>query len=189
MSPAPALEEARLPTAVDLVLAFHNSHAGPTAERFVDGGGLRVWLQETGFGGLPVTDADAAAARELRDALGVLLLAHAGEGADSDALASAEAFLQRISARYPLRADVRAHSVRLRPAGESAIGVYAAILGAVSELALAGTWGRVKACRNPRCHEGFYDTTKNGSALYHAPGCRSQVSMRAYRERKKDLQA
>jgi predicted RNA-binding Zn ribbon-like protein len=75
--------------------------------------------------------------------------------------------------------------VTLRPAQDGVPGALASILAAVTELAQSGTWSRVKACRNPPCHVGFYDTTRNESATYHSPRCRSMVSMRTYRERKK----
>lgn len=44
----------------------------------------------------------------------------------------------------------------------------------------------VKACRNQPCHFGFFDRTRNSSAGFCSPGCSSQASMRAYRQRKKN---
>ncbi|MFE3700405.1 CGNR zinc finger domain-containing protein [Nocardia tengchongensis] len=44
---------------------------------------------------------------------------------------------------------------------------------------------RIKACCNPPCHFGFIDRTRNRAARYCSPGCGSQVSMRALRQRRK----
>jgi predicted RNA-binding Zn ribbon-like protein len=168
---------------MELVLSFVNTFAGGQPDRLADGAGLRAWLAEAGFDEPDVSEADAACARELRDALQAVLLAHAHEqGADAGV---AEAYLARIAARYPLVAVVGADGAQLLPAQPGFPGVLAAILAAATELALRGEWGRLKACRNPICHFGFYDTSRNASAAFHSSNCRSMVAMRAYRERKK----
>ena len=64
-------------------------------------------------------------------------------------------------------------------------GALGTILAAVAELAQGGGWDRLKACRNPPCHLGFYDRSRNASGLYCSAGCGAQVSMRAYRERRR----
>jgi predicted RNA-binding Zn ribbon-like protein len=51
----------------------------------------------------------------------------------------------------------------------------------MTELALTGTWSRIKACRN--CHFGFYDRSRNTSGAYCSNTCSTQVGMRNYRQR------
>jgi predicted RNA-binding Zn ribbon-like protein len=72
--------------------------------------------------------------------------------------------------------------VRVMSGVPAALGT---VLAATVELAQSGEWGRIKACRNPPCHFGFFDRTRNSSAGFCSPSCRSQASMRAYRARRK----
>jgi predicted RNA-binding Zn ribbon-like protein len=174
------------PAVVDTVLDFANSHAGGRPEQFADAPGLRQWLTAIGFADDAVTEADAVFARELRDALQQLLLAHAGDdNASSEAVAKAERYLERVAMRYPLAPIISEHDVTLRPTQPGLAGAIGSLLAGVATLAQAGVWTRVKACRNPICHEAFFDRSRNASAVYHGPGCASMVSMRAYRERRK----
>ncbi|MBG0817349.1 ABATE domain-containing protein [Planomonospora sp. ID82291] len=180
--------------AADLVLDFVNTRPiDGREERLADASTTARWLHATGLlhDGALVTEADAAAARELRQALVVVLLAHAGEpvgggpGESGTALEEAEAHLRRSGALYPLSPVVTAHDVRLVPAREGMPGAFGGLLAAVAELARDGTWTRVKACRNPPCHLGFYDRTRNCSAAYCSPRrCGAQVAMRSYRSRR-----
>ncbi|MFB9890510.1 CGNR zinc finger domain-containing protein [Planobispora takensis] len=177
------------PGAADLVLGFVNTRAiDGSAERLADASATGLWLRATGLvhAGTLVTEADAAAARELRQALVTVLLAHAGEpDGDGATLEAAEAYLRRSGATYPLSAVVTADDVRLLPAQAGVAGAFGALLAAVADLARKGTWARVKACRNPPCHMGFYDRTRNCSAAYCSPRrCGAQVAMRSYRSRR-----
>ncbi|GAT64854.1 CGNR zinc finger domain-containing protein [Planomonospora sp. ID91781] len=186
------------PEAADLVLDFVNTRPiDGREERLADAPAAARWLRAAGLAreGTLVTEADAAAARELRQALVTVLLAHAGEhagGGPGDggpgggtALEEAEAHLRRSGALYPLSPVVTAHDVRLVPAQEGVPGAFGGLLAAVSELARGGIWARVKACRNPPCHLGFYDRTRNCSAAYCSPKrCGAQVAMRSYRSRR-----
>jgi predicted RNA-binding Zn ribbon-like protein len=188
------------PPSAALVLEFVNTRAdgGGRIEQFDDAAGLRGWLDRielpeelrADLHDLQVTGADAASARELRDALVTLLLVHSGE-ADSlgEPLAEAESYLQRVASRYPLRSVIGAEDVTLRADQAGVPGVLASVLAGITELAQSGAWSRVKACRNPPCHFGFFDRTRNSSAGFCSPGCASQASMRAYRQRKKNAAA
>jgi predicted RNA-binding Zn ribbon-like protein len=188
------------PPSAALVLEFVNTRAdgGGRMERFGDAAGFRGWLERielprevwTDSGGLEVTGADAASARELRDALVTVLLAHAGEvNSLGEPLAQAESYLQRVTRRYPLTSMISAEGATLRASQTGVPGVLASVLAGITELAQSGAWSRVKACRNQPCHFGFFDRTRNSSAAFCSPGCASQASMRAYRQRKKDTAA
>ncbi|MEU4356185.1 CGNR zinc finger domain-containing protein [Streptomyces virginiae] len=175
---------------VETVLTFVNTRAdgGGRREVFRDGQSFAAWLAEHDeFGGHTVaTDADAAAARELRDALVTLLLAHSGdEESLGEPLQHAEQHLRRAGALYPLATMVTADGVELASPQAGVPRVFGTVLAAVTTFAQTGDWGRVKACRNPPCHFGFFDRTRNGAGLYCSTGCGSQVSMRNYRRRQR----
>ncbi|MER7703609.1 CGNR zinc finger domain-containing protein [Kitasatospora sp. NPDC097605] len=176
--------------AVETVLAFVNTRADGAGGRelFGDGDAFAAWLaacdafDDAGV----VTDADAAAARELRDALVTVLLAHAGdEEGRGEPLRRAERHLRRAGALHPLATVVTAGGVELASPQAGVERVFGTVLAAVTTFAQSGDWGRVKACRNPPCHLGFFDRTRNGGGLYCSPGCGSQVSMRNYRRRQR----
>lgn len=201
----PAVSPRTVTPAVETVLAFVNTRADGSGRRelFGDGHSFAAWLAERdgsgeshrsdgsgGFGGFGgetvVTDADAAVARELRDALVTVLLAHSGdEESLGEPLQRAERHLRRVGALYPLATVVTADGVELASPQQGVPGVFGSVLAAVTTFAQTGDWGRIKACRNPPCHFGFFDRTRNGGGLYCSTGCGSQVSMRKHRRRQR----
>lgn len=179
LSPSPAAE---------LVLGFVNTRAiDGSREELRDGAAFSQWLRQEDLiaPASLVTDADAAAARELRDALVHVLLAHAGEQDEDQGRAEAEEYLRRSAEMYPLAPVITASGVHLAPTRSGVPGALAHMLAAAADVALRGSWMRLKACRNPPCHLGFYDRTRNSSAVYCSPNrCGAQVAMRTYRSRK-----
>ncbi|MGW1885768.1 ABATE domain-containing protein [Streptomyces sp. NPDC001970] len=179
----------------DVVLQFVNTHpAGPhrLQERFGSAQDLHAWLLENAMGSQTtrVTEADAAAARELREALITVLLTHSGDkDTTPEVLARAEEYLRLIASRYPLITVVTASGASLETAQTGVPGLFGAVLANVTELAQAGVWDRVRACRHEPCHFGFFDRTRNSSAVFCGTKCGSRASMRAYRQRKKELAA
>ncbi|MEU3012145.1 CGNR zinc finger domain-containing protein [Nocardia asteroides] len=176
------------PTA--LLLHFVNTRADGAGrvEVFGTASGFADWAIEQGLldPGIVVTDSDAAAARELRDALVTVLLTHSGDPDIGDVqVAAAEQYLLQAGIRYPLTTVVTAETAQLRTGSTGVPGALGAVLAAVTEVAQSGDWIRVKACCNPPCHFGFLDRTRNRAARYCSPGCGSQVSMRALRLRRK----
>ncbi|MGW4892977.1 CGNR zinc finger domain-containing protein [Kitasatospora sp. NPDC004240] len=171
---------------VETVLAFVNTRADGSGRRelFADGDSFAAWLaQHEEFAGETVaTDADAAVARELRDALVTVLLAHSGdEESLGEPLLRAERHLRRVGSLYPLATVVTADGAQLASPQSGVPRVFGTVLAAVTTFAQSGDWRRVKACRNPPCHFGFLDRTRNGGGLYCSTGCGSQVSMRKHR--------
>jgi predicted RNA-binding Zn ribbon-like protein len=158
--------------AADLLLSFANS-----------GTGLATWLSRHA-GEAVVEDGDLVTARDLRAALLSLLRAHSGCAA-ADEVSAAQAYLRRIAVRYPLVSRIGSQGCTLAPAQDGVLGVFGAVLAAVTDLAYQGDWTRVKLCKNTACHEAFFDRTRNSSALYCSAACNSQASMRAYRSRQK----
>jgi predicted RNA-binding Zn ribbon-like protein len=159
----------------DLIVGFANS-----------GSGLTAWLARHA-GESTIDEADIVAARELRSALTTLLRAHSGCVADDTEVPAAQAYLRRVAARYPLVPQISAGGCTLLPAQAGVLGVFGAVLAAVTELAYRGEWPRVKVCKNIACHEAFCDKTRNSSGLYCSAACSSQVAMRAYRSRQKTV--
>jgi predicted RNA-binding Zn ribbon-like protein len=169
----------------ELVLGFVNSHDGADVypdrvDRLVDGERFRDWLGEHAYPA-DASDADAAAARELREALIDVVRTHSGE-VPAERLGEAEEQLRRFALRHPLTPVITTSGVTLKPAQP---GVFGEVLAGVAELSLSGQWARLKACRSHPCRWVFVDHTRNRSAVYCSPGCASKATMRAYRERKR----
>ncbi|MGV9610899.1 CGNR zinc finger domain-containing protein [Nocardia xishanensis] len=176
--------------AAALVLQFVNTRADGAGrvEVFGTASGFADWAIEHGLldAAVVVTDSDAVAARELRDALVTVLLTHSGDPDIGDAqVTEAERYLLQAGVRYPLTTVVTSETAQLLAGSTGAPGVLGAVLAAVTETAQRGDWMRIKACCNPPCHFGFIDRTRNRAARYCSPGCGSQVSMRALRQRRK----
>ncbi|MEU1532020.1 CGNR zinc finger domain-containing protein [Streptomyces fagopyri] len=180
--------------AAGLVLGFLNTRANAAGdpEVFATPDGFADWARGENLpdAGTVVTESDAVAARELRDALVTVLLAHAGDRTLGDEeVADAEARLVQASVRYPLISLIGTGGARLTGASTGTPGILGTVVAAVTQLALHDDWARLKACCNPPCHTAFVDRTRNRAARYCSPACNSQVSMRALRERRRNLPA
>jgi predicted RNA-binding Zn ribbon-like protein len=174
----------------ETLLNFVNTRAdaGGRVEQFGTGAALAEWAAEHDLldGDTVVTDADAAAARELRDALVSVMLAHSGTPeADEDTVAQAERYLGQAGSRYPLTTVVTAGGVRVGSESRGVPGVLGGVLAAITDLGLSGAWDRVKACANPPCHLGFVDRTRNRAGRFCSSTCGSQASVRAHRARQR----
>jgi predicted RNA-binding Zn ribbon-like protein len=76
--------------------------------------------------------------------------------------------------------------VQLVPAGRGARWIVSAAWSEVLLAQIAGTWPRVKRCRNEVCGSVFYDTSRNNSGAWHnTKTCGNLVNLRASRERKR----
>lgn len=150
---------------------------------------LRSWLGSRALlsPDVAVTPADAARAATFREALRVLLFAHHGEPLDRTALrmlnqAATEAHL---SPRFT--AD---GGYRLEPDASGISGALGRIVAAVSEAMDAGTWSRLKACRNDACQWAFYDSSRNRSGSWCTMAvCGNRMKGRAYRRRHREEKA
>lgn len=175
--------------AADLVVRFVNTRAAGNGqpELLGDSGALRQWLRQSKLidEATAVTEADAAEARELREALAIVLLDHVGMEMGDGMLAAAQRHLQRSAAMHPLNLIVRSDGCELVSPQTGVAAALGAILAAVSKTSAHGLWTRVKMCRNPPCHASFLDNTRNSGGLYCSSACRSQMSMRAYRDRQR----
>jgi predicted RNA-binding Zn ribbon-like protein len=125
---------------------------------------------------LGLAEGDAEAARELRESLRAVCLAHAGHPAHR-----AVTPLGELLARAPLHVTVDQHdgAARLVPAGASLASRVAA---ALADALVEGTWLRLKACEAPTCHWAYYDRSPAGRGRWCSMSvCGARAKMRRYR--------
>ena len=130
---------------------------------------------ELGLLGLP--EADVEAARELRESLRAVCLAHAGHPPHREVRP-----LDELLAAAPLVVTVAAAdgSAALRPAGPASLA--SRVAAAVAEALTAGTWLRLKACEAPDCHWAYYDRSPAGRGRWCSMSlCGARAKMRRYR--------
>lgn len=174
---------------VETVLAFVNTRADNTGrvERFGNAEDFATWARERGLiGGEAVSESEAAAARELRDALVMMLAAHSKhDGVDPERIRAAESELAHAADRYPVRVVLSAAGSVAAGHDRGAAGVFGSVLAAAGETVARGDWHRLKTCGSHPCQHGFVDRTKNESQRYCDSTCASRAAMRAMRERKR----
>jgi hypothetical protein len=156
----PLSEVGRAQVWLDAALARHQSAIGGTD---VDDGELAI----------VVGDGDPAAARDVRRALAALISERRG----SKALAT--------TIEVSVGDDGGAV---LRPCGSGAQRLLGVVLREILVAQQAGTWRRLKICRNDRCAVAFYDRSPNASAVWHdAKRCGNAPNLRASRARRRGL--
>ncbi|MET7981172.1 MULTISPECIES: CGNR zinc finger domain-containing protein [unclassified Streptomyces] len=138
---------------------------------------------------------EAEGARELRESLRAVCLAHAGHPAHREVTP-----LGLLLARAPLRVtlDEDGGAARLVPAvdGTSPVAASAApaastaplaplafrVAAAIAESLIEGTWPRLKACEAPTCHWAYYDRSPAGRGRWCSMSvCGARAKMRRYR--------
>jgi predicted RNA-binding Zn ribbon-like protein len=174
------------PGELEVVRAFVNSFdEDEGGEQLESPAELGSWLAQHGLltAGAPVTGADLRHAREVREALRGVLLAHNGDGElPSEASTTLDAAAHR--ARIRLRFDEHA-AAALEPEAKGVDGALGRLLSIVHASIAEGTWARLKACREHTCQWAFYDHTKNRSGAWcNMAVCGNRAKARAYRERR-----
>ncbi|MFI5873470.1 CGNR zinc finger domain-containing protein [Streptomyces sp. NPDC051445] len=125
---------------------------------------------------------ELARARELRESLRAVLLAHAGHPPHREVTPLGE-----LLAAAPLLVTIDEHdgSARLAPgpAGPGdAVPLLARTAAAVAEALIAGTWTRLKACEAVTCHWAYYDRSPGGRGRWCSMQvCGARAKMRRYR--------
>ncbi|HSL97229.1 MAG TPA: CGNR zinc finger domain-containing protein [Candidatus Deferrimicrobiaceae bacterium] len=142
-----------------------------------------AWLRGSGLAthGI-VSEADRRRLVEVREALRELLAAReAGEPA-----AAAQRRLGRAARQSPLTvAFNRDGRAELVPAGAGTDAVIARLLGEVTAATTAGSWDRLKVCRNDACRWAFYDASKNHSGVWCSMAvCGNRFKGRTFRDRR-----
>ena len=77
-------------------------------------------------------------------------------------------------------------TVELVPAGTGWHWLASALWIETFRAQQAGTWPRLKVCRNPDCASAFYDTSRNNSGVWdNVKTCGNAANLRASRERRR----
>ncbi|WP_063745983.1 CGNR zinc finger domain-containing protein [Kribbella catacumbae] len=99
---------------------------------------------------------------------------------------AARTSLADLARQLPLALDLTAHPPRLTPNGREPVdNALATLLGVVAEAVAAGTWSRLKACREPSCRWAFYDYSRNRRRTWCSMDlCGNRAKARASHHRK-----
>ncbi|HEX6453689.1 MAG TPA: CGNR zinc finger domain-containing protein [Trebonia sp.] len=146
---------------------------------------VREWAEREGASA-PAGElgaADLPVVRDLRTRLEGILLSRDRPGNDDAPAPSGE------PARVPAELLVgRDGEVRLAPARALSWGKWleSAVWAEVLLAQHAGTWARLKLCREPACASAFYDMSRNNSGVWHdVRVCGNAANLRASRLRRK----
>ncbi|MFE4701263.1 CGNR zinc finger domain-containing protein [Streptomyces sp. NPDC056738] len=139
-----------------------------------------------------LTAGEAAGARELRESLRAVCLAHAGHPAHRTVTPLGE-----LLARAPLRVtlDADGGTARLVPAAEPmpedpagaaqpspVVPLAFRVAAAIADSLVEGTWPRLKACEAPTCHWAYFDRSPAGRGRWCSMAvCGARAKMRRYR--------
>lgn len=124
------------------------------------------WLCENGLleGSKALDGGGVARLREFREAVREALLAHAGDGDARLAWERVRTLTQDVPLR--MRFGPEPGDARLDPAGSGAQECLGRLVAAIYDASRAGTWRRLKACRQQTCLWAFYDHSKNSSGAW-----------------------
>ncbi|MEV0292639.1 CGNR zinc finger domain-containing protein [Nocardia sp. NPDC050710] len=152
---------------------------------------LTIWLHAHAL--LPrdtaVTDRDRDRAEWVREGLRALLAANNAEPVASprpDGLdPAARTRLAALTAQLPLTLDVTVTPPRLTPRPDHPVDrALATLLADVATAVAAGTWPRLKTCREPSCRWAFYDHSRNHGRTWCSMNvCGNRVKVRAAQRR------
>ncbi|MFJ2771350.1 CGNR zinc finger domain-containing protein [Streptomyces sp. NPDC087300] len=77
-------------------------------------------------------------------------------------------------------------TLTVEPEGAGARWLASAVLAEALLAQTAGSWRRLKICRNEPCAAAFYDRSRNNSGVWHSVrGCGNAAHLRACRERRR----
>ena len=161
---------------LELVNTLEND---PPADRLGTLDEARAWLAQSGLPGTIESEADRERLVALRQAIRPLLEANAGHADPAQAWDGLEPF----AASTPLYVRTGVHP-SLSPVGSGLPATIATLLATIYDAARAGTWWRLKLCREATCAWAFYDESKNGSGTWCSMRvCGNRNKARRRRER------
>ena len=174
------------PGALALVQDFVNTAELPGGyDELADVPATVAWLAARGYG----ISSEVAQHRrivETREHLRTLIGVNSGQELPP-ASASRLARLLDAAAVHPV---VAADGVRLASTARGVDGFLAALLAALVQATIDGSFTRLKVCRSDTCQWTFYDNSKNGCGAWCSMrSCGSRAKARAYRERQRTEQA
>ena len=145
---------------------------------------LAAWLATQGLvaAGHAVDGGLFAEARALRAALRELALANT---LGTPPTPGRQTEIDHVLGRFPLIVGLVNGAPRLRPAEAGARGGIATIAAVVAEARAAGSWERLKACRQDTCGWVFYDGSRNRSSSWCSMRvCGGRAKSSSYRSRR-----
>lgn len=161
-----------------MILSFVNAPGITTID------GLEAWLASEGFSegvdGLGLED--VARAAELRDSLTRWI------AADGPPTPQALESVNRAGRMTPLRLAVDENGwTRFASTGLSSVDrAIGDVLAAIHAAVTAGSWSRLRVCRDPSCGWVFFDRSRNRSGVWcDMAVCGNRAKARKYRARRR----
>ena len=168
----------------NLILDFVNTlDVRPGKDALGTPADLAAWLVEWDLlaDRAQATAADLDAAKEIREAIRLLLLAHNEVPLDE---ATPLAVLDAAARRVQLNVCFRDGTAQCQPAAPGVDGALGRILGSVADTMSTPNWARMKACRADDCRWVYLDTAKNHSRAWCSmSSCGNRAKVSAYRSR------
>lgn len=152
-----------------------------SAEEWLAGAG-RTWAEVHGFEppDIALSESDARTLRTLRTAFESMVTGSPGEDAGHPALPGSH---RGVPVRLTADSGGR---VRMVPVGSGAAWLESALWSETLLAQRAGTWSRLKVCRNAACGSSFYDASRNNSGVWHSVRtCGNAANLRASRRRRR----
>lgn len=157
-----------------------------TAERWLTGA-AGEWARIHGLDSpdCALSPSDPRALRDLRESFERLLTTTAPASVTDPAPGAAPRPASGRGMTVRLAPD-EAGQVRLLPVGRGRGWLESALWSETLLAQRAGTWPRLKICRNSVCGSAFYDTSRNNSGVWHdVRVCGNAANLRASRQRKR----
>jgi predicted RNA-binding Zn ribbon-like protein len=171
--------------ALELVRDFVNTADLEAGEdKLGDARGLQYWLLFHGLAELRdrATEAEAADARALREALRELLRAHNGLEVDREA---ASETLDSVARGVGLDVRFVDGAVRFVPRKAGTARGLGLLLAAVGQAMADGSWQRLKACKSDTCRWAFIDHARNRSRQWcDMAVCGNRAKARTFRSKR-----
>ncbi len=182
----PDVETKPAPMPLLVVQSFVNTWEADTGvDLLADPVAAGLWLREAGLTG-PGSDErgpDPAALRGVREAVRNLLASNEGGAAPNEHDVEA---LRQVAAGCRLRPTVEPNGgVDVVPADDGEHEWASRLLLIIRDAQRDGTWGRLKACRNPECRWAFYDRSHAGRGTWcDMAVCGNRIKNRNLRSRR-----
>ncbi len=184
----PEIETKPAPMPLLVVQSFVNTYEADTGvDLLADLEAGPAWLKQAGLlNRAPVTGADLAQARDVRESLRILLVQNAGGGTPTPELLEPLTVLASESRLRPIVGEGGSIDLETE-AGADPIRL-ADLLLIVRDAQRDGSWERLKSCRNDECLWAFYDRSHAGRGAWcDMATCGNRIKNRNLRSRRSSL--